>query len=460
MLEGTGEADREAAARPVLAMPPRPRRPLSTLGLLRTFPSNSLAACDEALFDELFVERRFFWGRVFVISDPDGIKRVLQDNSDNYLRISPVRRAFEFSARGGMVCLEGEPWWQHRRIVNPALDHRALRPDVPQMIELAERMAQHLAELPPGQPIDIGRTLAHLVTRVTGHVFAGDDPDIDALLMRMGRYPEKYNLLDLLPSWLRLPNRYRTSRTGLEPLYEVLDRLIEERRSPGYSGNRDLVWRLATSRDRRSGEPLSQGEVRDEVLTLAAAGQTPVRALTWIWYLLALHPTVERKLHAELDQVLGGARPGPDAFSGLVYLRQVLDETMRLYPPLPLMLRSAAAEDIVCGRRIPRGSFVAVMPWVVHRHRRLWPDPDRFDPERFDPAAAPSRPRFSYIPFGVGPHVCVGASLGMFEMVFAIATLAQRFRFRLVPGHPIEPTAWTTLRSARDIRVTVEPRTA
>src|SRR5947208_14101149 len=110
---------------PALALPPRPRRPLSSWQLFRTFPDNAVAACDEELFDELFVERRFFWGRLFVVSDPAGIRRVLQDNSDNYLRVSPVRRAFEFSAKGGMVTIEGEDWWHHRRIINPALDHRA-----------------------------------------------------------------------------------------------------------------------------------------------------------------------------------------------------------------------------------------------------------------------------------------------------------------------------------------------
>src|SRR6266513_1802299 len=144
---------------PALAMPPRPARPLSTLQMMRVGFSHTLAACDEELFDELFVERRYMWGRVFVVSDPDGIRRVLQDNSDNYLRVSPVRRAFEFSARSGMVCIEGEEWWHHRRVLNPALDHRALRPDVPRLIQLTEEMARHLAMLSPNEPVEIGRTL-------------------------------------------------------------------------------------------------------------------------------------------------------------------------------------------------------------------------------------------------------------------------------------------------------------
>ena len=457
------EAQLEAASEAVLprmAMPPRPARPLSTLALMRTLPTNSLAACDEALFDELFVARRYLWRRVFVVSDPDGIRRVLQDNTNNYLRVSPVRRAFEFSAQGGMVCLEGEAWWRHRRIINPALDHRALRPDLPTLIRLTEAAAEHLAALPPGQPFEIGRTLTHLLTRTSGWVFAGDEPEIDAMLVRMGRYPERYGLIDLLPlpRRLRFVDRWRRSRVGPENYYALLDRLIAERRRADYRGGRDLLWRLVNTPDRQSGQHLSDAEIRDEVLTLAATAATPLRPMIWLWYLLALHPGVERRLHAELDAMLGGGSPSPEDLPRLVYLRQVLDETMRLYPPLPLTLRSAAADDVVCGHRVPRGSVVAISPWVVHRHRRLWQHPERFDPERFAPERTSERPRYSYLPFGVGPHVCPGAALALNEVLIAVAVLAQRFRFRLVPGQQVEPVAWTTLRARRGIQVTLEPR--
>jgi cytochrome P450 len=461
MTIATEIAVREASPGPPLAMPPRPRRPLSSLGLLRTFPANSLAACDDELFDELLVERRYMWGRLFVVSDPDGIRQVLQDNSDNYLRVSPVRRAFEFSASAGMVCIEGEKWWHHRRVLNPALDHRALRPDVPRLIQLTEAMAGHLAKLSPDEPVEIGRTLTHLLTRTTGQVFAGDEPEIDAMLLRMGRYPEKYSLFDLLPlpAWLHFIDRYRKSRSGIDGYYALLDRLVAERRGEGYAGGHDLLWRMAHGVDRQTGERLSLAEIRDEVLTLASTAATPLRPMTWVWYLLALHPEVEEKLHAELDRVLGGRTPGADDLPKLVYLRQVLDETMRLYPPLPVMLRSAAERDTVCGRPVPRKSIVAVMPWVVHRHRRLWPEPDRFDPDRFSPGqSSRDRSRYAYIPFGVGPHVCVGASLALNEILIAVAILAQRFRFRLVPDQRIEPVAWTTLRPLHGIMMTIEPR--
>jgi cytochrome P450 len=453
-------AAREAEPAPPLAMPPRPPRPLSMLALLRTFPDNSLAACDDGLFEELFVERRFLWRRVFIVSDPDGIRHVLQDNCDNYLRVSPVRRAFEFSARGGMVCIEGEAWRHHRRVINPALDHRALRTDVPELIRLTEEMARRLANLPRGEAVEIGRTLTHLLTRTTGQIFAGNEPEIDAMLLRMGRYPEKYGLFDLLPlpRGLRFIDRCRKSRAGIERYYALLDRLVGERRRPDYAGGHDLLWRMANGRDRQTDEPLSLAEIRDEVLTLASTAATPLRPLTWIWYLLALHPWVEARLHAELDSALGGRTPSAADLPTLVYLRQVVDETMRLYPALPLTLRSAAGNDTVCGRRVPRGSIVAVMPWVVHRHKKLWQDPGRFDPDRFTPERAGAPPRGAYIPFGVGPHVCPGAALSMTEILITVAILAQRFRFRLAPGPAIEPVAWTTLRPRHGIMMTIEPR--
>jgi cytochrome P450 len=185
---------------------------------------------------------------------------------------------------------------------------------------------------------------------------------------------------------------------------------------------------------------------------------TPLRVLSWIWYLLALHPAAEQRLHAELDEVLCGRNPVWEDLPKLIYLRQVVDETMRLYPPLPVMMRTVAEDDTVCGWRIPRSAMVTIAPWVIHRHRRLWAEPDRFDPDRFNAEATAARSRYEYIPFSIGPHICTGAPLSLVEIATAVAILAQRFRFHLVPGHPIEPVGWTSLRPARGIRVTVEHR--
>jgi len=456
-----GSAERAPAVPP--AMPPRPARRLSTWRMLRTAQRNSLAACDEELFDELIVERRFFARRFYVISDPEGIRRVLQDNNDNYPRLAWIRRVFEFASGSGMLHAEGAPWRRHRRLINPTLDHRAMLPDGPMLIELAEEMARHLANLPAGEAIDTHDAFRHLITRSAGYVFAGADRAVDPMLDRLGQYPGPYGWADLLPTprWLRFLDRQRTTRLEAADFAALLDRVIAERQSADYAGRQDLLWRLVNARDRDTGEGLSLAELHDEILTLGATSATSLRPLPWIWYLLATHPGAEAKLHAELDQVLGGRRPSVGDFAKLVYLRQVLDETMRLYPPLPIMMfRTAIADDIVCGHRIPRRSIIGIFPWVVHRHRKLWRDTDQFDPERFAPAEAASRSRYAYLPFAAGPHVCVGASMAMLQLIVAVAVLAQQFRFRLVPGRPVEPTAWTNIRPRHGMWMTVEPRTA
>jgi cytochrome P450 len=453
----------EIDSAPCPPMPPRPARRLPTWRLLRVAQANSLAACDEQLFDELIVERRLFGQRFFVVSDPDGIRRVMQDNVDNYPRLIWIRRVFEFAAGSGMLHAEGAPWRRHRRLINPTLDHRALLPDGPVLIELAEEMARHLAAMPPGQPIDLHDAFRHLVTLSAGHVFAGDERALDPMIDHMGQYPGPYGLVDLLPTpgWLRFLDRYRKTRIAAARFAPVLDRLIAERRRPDYAGRQDLLWRLANARDRGTGEGLSTAELHDEILTLGATSATSLRPLPWIWYLLATHPWAEQRLHDELDEVVGDRRPTVADLARLTWLRQVLDETMRLYPPLPIMMmRRAVAPDTVCGRAVPRRAVVAIMPWVVHRHRKLWRDPDRFDPERFAPAEAAARSRYAYLPFAVGPHVCVGASMAMLQLTVAVAVLARHFRFRLVPGQQIEPTAWTNIRPKNGIWITLEPRRA
>lgn len=444
-----------------LRVPARPARPLSTRKLLRAVQRNSLSAWDDELFEKLFVERRFVWGRFVVVSDPDGIRRVLQDNYDNYPRLTAIRRLFEFDSASGMLCAEGDLWRRHRRLINPTLDPRAILPDAPLLVEAAEAMAEHLARQPAGQELDLGRTFSYLITISTRRAFASDDREIEPMLDRMGHYPLQPSFMHFLslPDWLPFLGRYRSSGDEAARFAAMIDRLVEKRRDPAYRGPRDLLWRLAHARERGSGDGLSQGELRDEIITLGATSSTTLRPLSWVWYLLAAHPDVEERLIAELASVLGGRPPTAEDLPRLVYLRQVLDETMRLYPPLPVMvLRRAAADDVVCGHPVRRRSVVAIMPWVLHRHRRLWRDPDRFDPDRFAPAESGARSRYAYLPFSIGPHVCVGASMAMMQLTIAVAVLAQRFRFRLVPGQRIEPTAWINLRPREGIRMTVEPR--
>jgi cytochrome P450 len=178
-----------------------------------------------------------------------------------------------------------------------------------------------------------------------------------------------------------------------------------------------------------------------------------------VWYLLSLHPEVEAKLHADLEAVLGGRVPTYDDLEKLTYTRMVIEEAMRLYPPAPALSgRVAREQDEVCGRLIAKGTEIAILPWVVHRHRALWSDPDRFDPERFSREQSAARPRFAYLPFGGGPRICIGAQLALTEVSLLVATMAQRFRLKLVPRQDIVLLHRVTLRPRDGIRMLLERR--
>ncbi|HEY7992004.1 MAG TPA: cytochrome P450 [Stellaceae bacterium] len=419
-------------------------------------PSNSLAACDAELFEELVVERRYLGRPVFVISDPDGIKRVLLDNFDNYTGLPPVRRMFGRLLGAGLLALEGEDWRRHRRLLNATLDARSIVADMAATASLTEHAALRLAAVPKGEPFKIGPPMQSLLAESVRHVFAGDDPDdgVGKTINAISHLPGRFHLRDFLPG---LPRLDRWQSRGAFP---ILDRLIAERRDPAHGGGSDLVRRMVEARDRRTGARLDDGEVYDEIVSLAhGSTMTTLRALTWFWYLLALHPSAESTLHAELDEVLGGRAPAATDFARLRYLGRAIDEAMRLYPPIPIMLRLAVADDELCGRRVPRGAIVAVLPWVLHRHRKLWDEPERFDPDRFLAERSVSRHRYAYLPFSAGPRVCIGESLAAMQTRVVAAILAQRFRFRVVPGQAIEPTGGVvTLRPRQGIWMTAEPR--
>jgi cytochrome P450 len=442
-------------------MPRRPARPLSTLAMLRTVARNSVSALDEELFDTLVVPRRYLWRWVFFVSDPAGIKRVFLDNVDNYPRYRYIRRLFQAGLGTGSLGTEGELWQSHRRITAPALDHRAIAPDIAAMIASAERTATRLEDYASGSAIDIEPGVAHLLLGLWNLVLTGGDPTAEPMLLGLAKYPRKPRLVDFtalgpLLDPLR-PAAQRRQKIG--QFDGVMDGFIDARRAPDYPGSHDVIWRLIHLRDRRTGEGLPLNEVRDEAASIIAGGVSPTaRAMTWIWYLLGEHPEVQARLHEELDTVLAGSAPTPARLPLLTYTRQVIDEAMRLYPPIPGILREAAGEDVLCGHRVPPRSIIAILPWVVHRHRRLWEDPDRFDPDRFLPANAAERSRFAYVPFAAGPRICVGTTLAMTQMLIAVAAMARRFHFRPAEEHPVRPVGRISLHPFGGLRMKVERR--
>jgi cytochrome P450 len=221
--------------------------------------------------------------------------------------------------------------------------------------------------------------------------------------------------------------------------------VINERRQQNTEQG-DLLAMLLEARDEETGEGMSDKQVHDEMMTFLLGGhETTANTLNWTWYLLSQNPEAEQRLHAELDSVLGGQIPTVEHLSQLPYARMLIEEVMRLYPAAWGFLRHAANADEIGGYHIPANSLVWMSPYVTHRHPDFWENPEAFDPERFTPERSASRPRFAYFPFGGGPHLCIGNAFAMMEAQLLLATIAQRYRPRLLPGHEVKPKVVLTL---------------
>jgi cytochrome P450 len=273
-------------------------------------------------------------------------------------------------------------------------------------------------------------------------------------------------VLTLLGSYLYLPfpplsvptPRNQRMKASIRTLNAVVHRMITQRRQRQVE-REDLLSMLLAAQDQETGEGMSDQQVRDEVLTLLFAGhETTANAFTWAWYLLSQHPAVERRLHAELDEVLGNQVPSIEHLSRLPYTRMVIEETLRLYPPGAMLMRHAIAADVIGGYTIPAGSLVFLSPYVTHRHSDYWDEPEVFNPERFTPERVAAHHRYAYFPFGGGPHLCIGNHFAMMEAQLVLATIAQRYRLHLVPGQRVEPQVVTTIRPRDGLQMTLQRR--
>ena len=454
-------------AHPRLAMPPRPERRMGLRQFLRVMRDNALSTFGPDAYTEEILERRFFWKRNTLINEPSGIKHVLLDNAANYHKTEIARRLLEPGLGRGLLTSEGETWRRHRRIMAPAFDHRSIMSYAPTMAAIAEELLAKWDGMPEGSEIDVAAAMMHATLHIISRtMFSSNSAEIVEVVERgVGRYQAEMRpgIADLLglPRWI---SRLTGGSVGTHIFTEfdrAIDRLLALRGRAGEDQPKDLLWRLLAARDEETGGGMSAKEVRDQVVTIFMAGhETTAVALTWTWYLLAQHPAVEDRLHAELDAVLGGRSPRHEDLARLPYARSVIDESMRLYPPAHTLSRTAIADDVLLGRPIPKGSQVVISPWLVHRNPRLWENPERFDPGRFSPENASRRHRFAYLPFGGGPRICIGAAFAIAEALLILATIAQRYRLRLVPGFPIEPQGLITLRPRHGMRMKLKRRLA
>lgn len=401
-----------------------------------------------------FVRFRLGPYRVYLLSHPDYIAHVLQKNPRNYLKDGYEHIEI---VGNGLLASEGDFWRRQRRVVQPAFHRERLAEMAETMTDATEKMLERWDVRSTSEPLDIDSEMSRLTLGIVGRTLfraeVGDEAGgVGAALatvlnlgfQRTGRFVR-------VPPGIPTPKN-RRYRNAVQHLNGVVDALISGRRVNG-GGEGDLLDMLLEARDADTGERMGERQLRDEVMTILTAGyETTARALTWTWYLIDANPHVRERLEWELDG-LNGRTPAFGDLDQLTYTKMIIQESMRLFPPVWGLSRLVAQEDEVGDYRVPKGSRVVISQYVTHRHPDFWEEPETFDPERFTPERSAGRPRYAYFPFSGGPRQCIGNNFATMEAVLILATIAQRYRLTLAPGHPVEPEPSFTLRSRHGMRM-------
>jgi cytochrome P450 len=436
---------------------------------LQLLRANPIATWAEEHFNKPIVAGEGVLGRITTLSDPAAIRHVLVDNAANYRKDDLQRRVLAPGLGKGLLTVEGEEWKLQRRTLAPLFAPRHVASFFPAMAEAGERLVQRWRRH-EGRILDISLEMTRATLDVLERTIftQGIARDPDALGRAITRYFEALGPVDPLdlfgfPDWIPRLGRWR-ARPAIRFFEEMVRELIAERRALLASGReapRDLLTLLLEAADPETGQGLSDVEVQANIVTFIGAGhETTANALAWSLYLLSQAPAVRRRIEAEADDVLGGRGLDPGDLPRLVYTRAVIEEAMRLYPPVPLVSRAAIADDRIGALKIPKGSLVIVSPWVLHRHRTLWPEPDAFDPERFMPERRAAINRFAYLPFGAGPRVCIGSSFALQEATIVLASLVRAVRLDLAGGHEVRPLHRVTLRPQGGLPMRVTTRSS
>lgn len=395
---------------------------------------------------------------IFFLFHPDDVRQVLVVQGNKFCKGMGVYMLSRLLGQG-LLTSEGEYHKRQRLLIQPAFHRQRIASYATTMVDLAH---QHTASWRDGAEVDMVSEMMAITFRVAGKTLFGEDVSADTATMREGMAAsmQAFEQVGTSP-WalqlerLPLPVMRRFFRAR-EKINAIVYRMIEEHRRSGDQG--DILSMLLQVRD-ENGRGLNSEQVRDEVLTLLAAGhETTANALGWTWYLLAQHPEVRIKMQRLVDEVVGERLPTFEDLPRLAYVEQVLAESMRLYPPVWAFDRQAISDVRIGDLTIPGGTRVVVSQYVTHRDPRYYPDPERFDPERWTPEVRVERPKFAYFPFGGGSRLCIGESFAWTEGVLILATLARQWEASLVSPRPIEIEAAVTMRPRYGLRMILHAR--
>jgi cytochrome P450 len=448
-------------------MRPPPAKPLSLLKQMRTANGNAFETLPQAVYEQLIYRPKSLFWRTLIVSDPEGVRRVMLDNVANYPKTALENRFFTAMFGEGLLSADPPLWRKHRKVMAPAFDPRSVAGYAAPMAQAAVDFREHWDALANDPRVDIAEEMRALTLRIICKtMFSSDAEELVSLsgdALGFTQDALSFGLLDIVPviGSARMKGKEQALHAQFSAMDAAIYRMIAERQKNLADAPSDLLTRLIAAKDPEDGAALSAKEVRDEVITIFMAGhETTAVTMTWVWYLLSQQPAEEARLHAELDAVLGGRTPAAEDLPNLPYTRMVIEEAMRLYPPAPgVSTRVALKDDAICGVTVRAGTQILIAPWVLHRHHRLWDDPLRFDPERFSPERSEGRPRFAYMPFGAGPRVCIGAALAMTEATLILAVLAQGYCPRLAEGQKVRLRSRITLFPSGGMPMTLERRT-
>jgi cytochrome P450 len=395
--------------------------------------------------------------RNIFINHPDTIEEVLVANARKYIK-GRVLRANRHVFGEGLLTSEGDFWLRQRRLAQPAFHRARIASYAATMVEYTQRLLESWRS---GEERDAHQEMMRLTLQIVAKTLFDADVEREArevgkslqLLLELGA---NFRRTLFIPHWVPTPTNLRIKRE-IAFIENILFRIIAERRASGRDAG-DLLSMLLHAQD-EDGSRMTDRQLRDETITLFLAGhETTASTLSWTWWLLGLNPAVESKLHAELDAVLGGRAPSLDDLQKLTYTGNVITESLRLYPAAWGLARVAVEDHEIAGYPVKKGMGIAMAQWVVHRDPRWYEAPEEFRPERWEGDLLKRLPRFAYFPFGGGPRQCIGNSFAVMEATLLLATIAQKYRLRLMPNHPVVPLASITLRPRHGVRVILESR--
>ena len=452
------------ATRPRLVPPSPPRAPESMTALqrIRAIRNSAIGTWGQRAYEEDVVRGRFLLRSSFILNTPDAIRHVLVDNYENYSRTPIGFRVLRPLVGDGLLTAEGKAWKHQRRTLSPAFTPRAVGTLIPHMVAVTDETVEDLKRISNG-PVDLREKMQRMTLEIAGRTMFSfgmerHGASLRDFVMEYGDTLARPHFFDLL-----LPKNWPAPRDFARARFrkrwtQFVAVLMAERRAAGKASGapaRDLFDLMDAARDPETGEAFSDARLGDEVATMILAGhETTATALFWSLYLLALDPVAQEQLAAEARHVSGN---GEADLERLKFTRAVVDETMRLYPPAFLISRSALGPDEFAGLSISKGDVILIAPWLLHRHEKLWRDPNAFVPERFM-APAPPPDRFAYLPFGVGPRICIGAHFALVEATLALARIVAAFRVTLLDKVPIMPMGVVTTQPDRSPMFQITPR--